>query len=215
MIVHKVEQSTLAWLRLRAGIPTASNFDKILTAGGKASEQAEEYAYSLLAEQLVGHPISGPETKWMRRGNEMEPEAVDAYEFDKNAETDRAGFITLDDGSAGASPDRLFGSAGLVQIKCPAAHTHVAYLMGEWGGIEKKYRPQLQGELYVCEREWVEVVSYFPEMPIAITRVARDEEYIAKLASALSTFDVMLKRLRMLLEAKVGPFPEKIGRAHV
>ena len=34
MIIHEVEQGSGDWLKLRLGIPTASEFDKIITPTG-------------------------------------------------------------------------------------------------------------------------------------------------------------------------------------
>ena len=39
------------------------------------------------------------------------------------------------------------------------------------------------GQLWVTEREWCDFVSYHPDMPVLITRVQRDEEYISLLAA--------------------------------
>ena len=58
MIRHNVVQRSDAWHQLRAGIPTAYNFHKIITPSGKASDQAEKYQYFLLAEWALGRAIS-------------------------------------------------------------------------------------------------------------------------------------------------------------
>ena len=45
---------------------------------------------------------------------------------------------------------------------------------------------QVQGQLWVCEREWCDVVSYDPRYPdtlqLAVKRVERDEDAIKQLA---------------------------------
>src|SRR3990167_1730476 len=97
MIIHNCIQGTPEWLRLRAGIPTASNFDKIVTPGGKASDSAEKYRLLLLAERLIGEPVDDKGySHWMDRGSEMEAEAVRFYEFQRDIETVKIGFITND-----------------------------------------------------------------------------------------------------------------------
>jgi len=58
MKVWQVQQGTQEWLRVRAGIPTASAFDSIVTPSGKPSKSAERYMYTLLAERLMGHPVT-------------------------------------------------------------------------------------------------------------------------------------------------------------
>jgi len=86
-----------------------------------------------------------------------------------------------DNVEAGASPDGLIGEDGLLEIKCPLAHTHVGYLRE--GVLPPKYIPQVQGQLWVTGRQWCDFVSYHPELKIMIVRVERDDSYIFTLAN--------------------------------
>lgn len=186
MKVHNVEQGTDAWLALRAGIPTASRFDEILTPTGAPSKQADKYMMELLAEWLSGGPVETYQSEWMLRGIALEPEARAYYAFTTDAELSRVGFITRDDGLVGCSPDSLVSDKGLLEVKCPAPHTHVRYLLGE--KLATQYIPQVQGQLWISEREWCDWVSYHPQMPPCIVRTHRDDKFIAALASALDEF---------------------------
>src|SRR6266446_4401434 len=105
MIIHDCVQGTSEWLELRAGIPTASAFDMILTPGGKPSKSAERYLYTLLAERLMGHPIQEHVSMWMKRGSQEEKRAVAFYELLQDSNTIPIGFVTNDEGTMGASPD--------------------------------------------------------------------------------------------------------------
>ena len=53
MIWHKVEPRCAAWAYLRLGRPTSSDFDKIITAGGKPSKQADDYARRLAIRSVI------------------------------------------------------------------------------------------------------------------------------------------------------------------
>ena len=117
MKIHDCKQNTTEWLDLRAGIPTASQFDRIITPTGKPSASAIPYMHQLLAERLMGRPITGYVSFDMDRGKDLEPEAVSFYEFTQDVETMPVGFITNDEETIGASPDRLIGSDGLLEIK--------------------------------------------------------------------------------------------------
>lgn len=195
MKVHFVEQGTPAWLALRLGIPTASEFDRIVTPTGKLSAQARAYAHRLTAERLLNRPMDGLDhLEWVARGKELEPEAARMYEFQKEAKTVKVGFVTTDDGQTGASPDRLAGDAGLLEIKCPAPHTHIGYLL-DGMPADAKYKPQVQGQLLVAEREWTDFMSYSPEMPPAIIRTVRDEPFIRTLRQALDEFNDMREEM--------------------
>ncbi len=76
MILHDCQQGTQRWLELRAGRPTSSEFDKIITPAGAASKSASGYCNKLLVEVMLGRPLIGIEMPWMTRGKEMEERAV-------------------------------------------------------------------------------------------------------------------------------------------
>lgn len=200
MKFYDVKQGTAEWLRVRAGIPTASSFDKLLTPGGEVSKQAKDYQLSLLAERMMGRPLVEHVSFWMERGSQMEAEAVAYYHFQRDVHTTPVGFITNDAGTIGASPDRLVGDDGLLEIKCPAPHTHVGYLLRK--PVDAKYWPQIQGQLWICERQWVDIESYHPELPEVIIRVERDEKYIEKLSKVVTAFSEELERQYAEIEAQ-------------
>ena len=179
-------QNTPEWAAARLAIPTASKFGEILTPTGKLSAQADKYMLELCAEWLSGQPCDDYQSDWMKRGTELEPEARALYAFRMDVEPQTVGFITRDDGLVGCSPDALIGADGLAEFKCPAPHTHVRYLLGE--KLDSKYLPQVQGQMWIAEREWCDWVSYHPTMPPAIVRTVRDKFYIKALASAVDEF---------------------------
>jgi len=196
-IYRDLEQRSDEWHRLRAGVATASNFDKLLTPTGKPSTQIDAYASQLVAERMTGHTISLEQSAWMQRGTEIEPEASAYYELERDAEVEEVGLILRDDGRVGCSPDGLVGDDGMVEIKVPAPHTHVDYLLS--GELPGKYRAQVQGQLWIAEREWCDFISYHPELPALIVREYRDEDYIAALAESadklVATVDARLQTL--------------------
>lgn len=186
MIVHDVEQGSLEWLDLRAGIPTSSQFHRILTPKRRElSSGADRYLYECLTERKLGHALNWDGVNWMERGRIIEDEAVPHYELLNDVDVERVGFVTLDDGTAGSSPDGIVGTDGMIEIKCRAAHIHTGYLLG--GGFPADMT-QVQGGLWICEREWCDVYGYCPEQPRIQIRVYRDEDYIADLRRALATF---------------------------
>jgi hypothetical protein len=191
VIIHNVIQGTTEWLAVRAGIPTASAFDRIVTPKGKASAQAEKYMFMLLAERIMQHPVLQIQTNWMGRGKELEGEAVLYYEGVRELDTSVIGFVTNDDGTIGASPDRFVGDDGLLELKVPAEHTHVGYLLTR--AVDAEYYPQVQGQLWITGRKWLDIMSYHPEMPPAIVRVERDDGYIATLAGSVTAFSEALE----------------------
>jgi hypothetical protein len=65
----------------------------------------------------------------------------------------------------------------------------------ERGDFPPEHRAQCQGALWVAEREWIDIVVYWPEMPVFIKRAYRDEKYISELSKAVDTFNDELWRL--------------------
>lgn len=176
------------WVAARMGVPSASNFNRILTPTGNLSSQSWDYAYELAAER---HALYLPEdaefigTRAMRYGTETEPEARRWYVFHCGLEVEEVGFCTTDDGRFGCSPDGLVGADGLLELKCPLGKTHVSYLVADVLPLE--YFPQVHGQLLVTGRKWVDFVSYCPGLPPFVKRV-EVEPYTMKLAAALEQF---------------------------
>ena len=195
MIRLDCPQGSQEWHEARLGIPTSSEFDRILTPKtGKLSAGADKYINEKIAEWATGQASNDFVSDWMERGHELEPQAVAFYEMTRDVETETVGFLMTDDGMVGCSPDRLVGDDGGLEIKCPAAATHVGYLRA--GDGDNRYRTQVQGSLWVSGREWWDFLSFHPSMPPALVRFHRDEEFIAKLASAVGEFVDKLQEAR-------------------
>jgi hypothetical protein len=189
MIIHDCPQGTPEWAAVRLGIPTASRVGDILTPKTlKLSGSAGKYRNQLVAEWLCGHPIDWSDgAGWMERGRDMEAEARKWYAFSRDCDVRQVGFISRDDGLFGCSPDGLVGDDGGLELKCPALHTHVGYLLNPTD-LAEQYRGQVQASLYVTGRAWWDLVSYSPDLPAVELRIEPDEDYIDALDMALAGF---------------------------
>lgn len=192
MKIHDVIQGSPEWLALRAGIPTGSCFDQIWTPGNKPSSQASGYRNVLLMERILGRPCDDFMSDWMQRGKELESDAVLFYEGLRDMDTQVIGFVTNDDGTVGVSPDRGVGVPGLLEIKITKDKTHADFLLGG-KTVAAKYYPQIQGQLWIAEKEWIDVLAWHREAPPALIRVERDEAYIAGLSAAVMEFSARLE----------------------
>lgn len=212
MKIFEAEQGSAEWVRLRLGIPTSSMFDQIITPKTmKLSSQAAGYMNILIAEWITGEQVEQFENDWTRHGTEYEAEAMAAYEFTSGQDVRQVGFVTSDDGMVGASPDGMVGDNALVELKCPKANNHVGYMIQS--DVNEKYKTQLQGQLWVCEREYVDIQSYCPGLPTVVIRETRDEKYIALLSAAVRAFVDVMQETRVRLTQKYGPFPERKRQA--
>lgn len=197
MIVLDVRQGSPEWHFARLGIPTASQFSRIVsTKTRKVLAGSETYMHELLAEWLIGVPGGIDARGLMARGTEIEPWAISYYELQRNVETTPVGVCMREDRMVACSPDRLIDDDGGLEIKCPGAKQHVANLLG----MGDDYFAQVQGNLWITGRRWWDLLSYHPEIPCAIVRVQRDESYIAALASGVDQFlsDLIAARLRLI-----------------
>lgn len=201
MRVYDFEQGTPEWLNSRLGCPSGSGFDKLITATGKPSTQAEGYVNQLIAELLTGETTYVKKTEWMERGNELEPRARDYYELATGNTVVETGFCKHDKLECGISPDGVIGDNGLIEIKCPSPSVHVAYLRA--GVLPTKYKQQIQGQMWLIDdREWCDFLSYHPSMPALLVRVERDEDYItllqAEVEKACETIKTQYQKLKEL-----------------
>lgn len=186
MITIDCEQGSAEWLAVRAGIPSASNFDKLVTAKGEASKQAQKYLYALAAEKVSGIKEESFQSQAMLKGIETEPEAVAYYELTQGVEVQEVGFVLHDSKRYGCSPDRLVGADGLLEVKCPLPSTHVSYLLEN--NLYQDYLQQVQGQLLVTGRKWCDLISYSRGLRPLIVRVERDEKFLKALELNLEKF---------------------------
>jgi putative phage-type endonuclease len=183
MIILTDEQGSPEWLASRLGRPSASMFGKLVTGSGKPSGSAETYINEMIAERLTGRSKPFFTNEHMERGNFLEPEARQAYEFITDFEVVETGFILDDSQEFGCSPDGLVADDGGLEIKCPSDSVHVSYLRA--GKVPAKYYQQVQGCMMITGREWWDFMSYHPEMPHLLVRMKRNEKFIEAMAEQL------------------------------
>lgn len=192
MIVVTATQGTDEWFAARCGKATGSHFSDVL-ASVKQGEAAtrRNYRVKLALERITGKPAEETfKSQPMLDGTAREPIARSLYEFRHDTIIDEVGFCLHDRQHCGVSPDGLVGSNGLIEIKCPTPAVHLEYLMR--ADAPPEYKAQMQGQLWVMEREWVDFCTFNPDFPensrFRVIRVYRDEPYIAQLAASVDRF---------------------------
>lgn len=185
------DQRSPEWYAARAGIPTASEFATVMAKGkGSApSKTRQTYMMKLAGEILTGEPMENYSNHHMERGRVMEDEARNFYSFMQDAEPQPVGFIR--NGDKGASPDALIGDHGMLEIKTKLPHLMIGIILAD--KFPPEHMAQCQGQLWVAEREWVDLVCYWPNMPLFVKRLRRDDEYIAAMADAIDLFNGELR----------------------
>lgn len=192
--IIECEQQSDEWFAARLGRVTASHFSDVFLS---RKSGRKTYMMRLLAERVTHVRMESYSNVAMEQGIETEPEARNYYESVKEITVEQVGFVLRDE-DIGASPDGLIGDDGILEIKCPYPQTHLEYILV--GKLPSAYKAQIQGQLWVTDRQWLDFVSYnplvlYPPRPFWCIRVVRDERYISELASAVEQFIYELKTL--------------------
>lgn len=190
MIVSDALQGSPEWLQIRSQIPTGSQAHRFVTDSGKLrlartgngmAGGAESYLNELLAAWLIGQPVTMEANAFMERGSEMEAEAANWYAFDRDVSIETIGFCTTDCGRFGASPDRVVGERGLLEIKVPGIVQQVANIRE----MTDEHDIQVQCQLFVTGREWCDLVSYNPTLPSVVKRIELNQEFMLNFHESL------------------------------
>ncbi len=200
-IFADIEQGTDEWLKVRAGMPTASVFKDVMAKKGPRGgipKGRQTLLWKLAGEILTGEPMAHYVNADMDRGHEREAESRDLYAFLRDVEPVQIGFIR--NGNCGASPDALIGDDGLWENKDALAHIQIERLLN--GALPPEHKAQCQGQLMVSQRRWVDWMSHCRGLPPLIVRVERDEAYIAGLKIDVDEFvdelDALVTKIRSM-----------------
>lgn len=186
-----MQQRSEEWFQARLGKVTASKLSDVM-ATTKSGESAyrRTYRHQLVTERLTGKQTEIYINQAMQHGMDTEDEARDFYVF-KYADVEEVGFIdhpTID--MAGASPDGLVGTDGLIEIKCRQPQNHTETLISHQ--IPSRYKLQMYWQMACTGRKWCDYVSYCPSFPenlkMVVIRLHWDDEQIKLLEESVTKF---------------------------
>lgn len=178
-ITHDIEQGSPEWLDMRLGLITCSEISAIRADGAGA----QTYINALAYERITGESSSVFDgNEWTKRGQELEPVARQMYEKKAGKSVYMISFV--ENKGFGYSPDGLilqpttapedlhrFYGAIEIKVKQPSEQIHIL----RTGGIPKKHIDQLYGGMSCAELDWIDFVSYCPNLPLFIKRVYASE----------------------------------------
>jgi len=202
IIENSFLQGSDAWMKARLGNPGASNFGKILTATGKVSESRMGYMKTLACELVAGRQEESYQSYRMKQGLENEAESRRVYAMNhENLNVYQVALVYKDERKmAHASPDALIGTDGGFETKDAKFTIQYNRLMS--GKMETSHIPQVQGGMYICEREWWDWQSYCSGLPELCIRNYRDEKYISRLEEEIEKFSyelaILIKKLKAM-----------------
>lgn len=180
--IFNCEQGTPDWFEARRGVVTASRFSDVLAKGQGITRR--KYLLTLAGEAITGEVAESYSNAHMERGHIMEADARNLYAFAHDVEPELVGFMRR--GRAGASPDSLIGTDGLLEIKSKLPHLQLDVL--DNGKLPSEHVAQVQGQLWVSGRAYCDFLSYWPRLPLFVIRVERDDAYISALEQAVADF---------------------------
>lgn len=192
-------QGSPAWHQARAGVITASRFRdcRAKARTGGMSDTARHYAFQLAIERISGVPLDEGHSTWqMKRGQEMEFDARICHMAEIGVDIQEVGIVLSDDFKFGASADGWIGREGGAEYKCLVGPAELEAIYIDLDST--KYDEQVQGNLWLSEREWWDFCVYCPALEsIGLhfwrKRVYRDEKYIAQLVTDLLNFDQVVE----------------------
>ena len=208
MNVLPFEQGSPEWLQARIGRVTASRMSAVCAKGKNGAPSTTRAACmgELIAEYLTGQVAENYTNADMQRGTELEPLARAAYEVKTRQMVAQVGLVLHPENDRfAASPDGIVGADGLLEIKCPRTHVHIAYLLA--GKPPAEYLAQMAWQAACCEREWVDFASFDPRMPedlqLFVVRYTPPSSYIAELELEATAFlEEMMSKIEKLKALK-------------
>lgn len=207
-----IEQRSAEWFKSRLGCVTGSCVDEVLAKPrGKGQGEAltrKKLKARLACELMTGKSLDDGYMSWdMQRGIKLEPQARIEYELLTGYDVQSVGFVLHSSVPRfGASPDSYVGTDGILELKCPNQATHLDYVLA--GIVPSEYRKQMLAELSCTGRQWVDFVSFHPDMPphlqLFIVRMKRDDVVIAEIEAEVIKFNAEVDELIQKLPKRSG-----------
>lgn len=188
-------QGTEEWQKARNGLITASLFEMVMAQKKQGQKTSRYHAVmmKLAGERITGKTVEEGTTFSQRRGTELEPSARQLYGKLTQTVPECIGFVLADDRRKGFSPDAFVEKNGLLEIKTKKPEILIPHFMQK--SFPAEHKAQCQGGLWISQREWVDLMLYWPAMPPLIKRAYRDEVYIGKLETEIDRFNEALEKM--------------------
>jgi hypothetical protein len=199
MIHYDIEQNSEEWNALRLG-----KFGSSMHADLFAAKTTATYKNAIIKvafERVTGESEESYSNKWMQRGHEKEPFAVENYELFSFNTCENAGYYEYDE-FTGASPDRkIVGLNGGCEFKCPSFQVYNEYL--ETNRLPKNYYWQVIGQLLCTGWDFIDYMPFSsPKLKQLLIRVERAdhleaiEQLKTKLAECIEDVKILIERIK-------------------
>ncbi|XP_010930050.2 uncharacterized protein [Elaeis guineensis] len=182
-------QRSEEWFALRKDKLTTSTFSTAL-GFWKGNRRSVLWYEKVFAPEAIS--LEAAAKAAMNWGVLQEPAAIEQYKSITGRDVGLLGFAIHADASygwLGASPDGLLGchpDGGILEVKCP-------YNKGKpelglpWQAMPYYYMPQVQGQMEIMDRDWVDLYCWTPNGS-SLFRVFRDRAYWELMHGVLRDF---------------------------
>jgi hypothetical protein len=207
------QQRSDEWRQARAGRLTGSNAHCV-TAKGKGGEALtrRDLRYRIALERITGRQEADDYLSFdMRRGIDLEPQAIAAYSAFTAVEVLRTGFISSNSLPIGCSLDgHVADFSAIIEIKCSKSALHIKHWLHRDEFVHENWQ-QIAHNLWVTGAKSCDLVSFNPTVPsrLRLLRVevprsaARIPEYIEAAERFLLDVDSTVREIEALAEAAV------------
>ncbi|KAG7589269.1 putative phage-type endonuclease [Arabidopsis suecica] len=170
-----IPQKSEEWFALRKDKLTTSTFSTALGfwKGNRRAELWHEKVYD--SDSRVVEESARFAMNW---GVQMESAAIDRYKRIMGCEVGTMGFAIHSNEQfhwLGASPDGILDCFGILEVKCPYNKGKTETVL-PWKKVPYYYMPQLQGQMEIMDREWVNLYCW-TRNGSTVFRVMRDRSY--------------------------------------
>lgn len=207
---HDIEQNTDEWKLFRAKYFTSSSFSDLFMGPSTAgyNEAILKVAFGRIGK--VFETFKG--NKYTEQGHEEEDSAKGVYELITLDEVVEGKFWTRGEW-LGSSPDGLINSDGMFEHKAKVAPNTIYKSLSDWKmGIRlteksnKKHWWQVNHQMYVCDREWVDYmitpIGYKP----MIERIYRSKEVDARIEAKLELVIPEVEQKAKFLKSQLNEY---------
>ena len=191
MRTSNAPQTSPAWHKLKLGKFSASPVHRLIGRdSSKLTKGAMSYIMEKVREEVYQQEKEVPTTDAMVWGKDNEALAAKEYQIKYNVFARTVGFIYSE--HYGASPDRLVGELGGIEIKCPLTRHLDNCLIKDSEQLlkkEKGYFWQCYMNMLCTGRLWWDFVSFDPRLTnhlrLHVVRIERKDIHMTKLVQAL------------------------------
>lgn len=190
-----MKQRSEAWYMARVGRITGSRFARAMAS--KNSGAYRNLIDELAQERRTGRSLDGGYINAaMQWGMDHEDTARRWYGRSRGCHVAETGFVLHPEHDfVGVSPDGLVAGDGLIEIKCPQIKGFRQVMDSRQ--VPSRYRWQVQGQLWVCRRQWLDFVCFYPPGQGVVIRTRQDENDFDQL-------DTRCREINREVERRVG-----------